>query len=99
MIPRSVKVNGVEYTVRRVPAERLDSGDAQGLCDANATLILIAKELSTAAQMSTYLHELGHASFYESGAAEAIKAFTTRTDEVEELLCQIWLPVYRGALK
>lgn len=99
MIPRTVTVNGVPYNVRRVPAERIDaSRDTAGSCNTEATLILIAEEISSAAQLSTFLHEVGHASFYESGARELVKDMASQPNKLEELLVQIWLPVYRQAI-
>lgn len=93
MIPRTVLVNGVRYRVDVVPKEKL-GGDA-GECRPEVARILIAKELSPEVRASTYLHELGHATAYESGAQEIMRRFAVDAHGLEELLVQVWLPAYR----
>lgn len=91
-IPRTVTINGVRYKVRRSALE------TNGSCDPEKALILLGEDLATEAARSVFYHEVGHGSFYESGAAEAIRTLTPSPKRVEELLVNICFPTYRLAL-
>lgn len=96
-VPRAVVVNGVTYRVAVRPREKFGKDD-DGACCQEQSLILIARELSPAQARSTYFHEVGHAAFFESGMGEILKDFTPQPDRLEELLLQVFAPVYRAAL-
>jgi hypothetical protein len=100
VIPRTVLVNGVRYrtAVRPRAHFRCDGVDLDGLCDPEQALIVIARELAPSQQTAAYRHEIGHAAFHESGASELLKDYTTQPDRLEEVLLQVFAPVYRLAL-
>ncbi len=107
MIPRKVMINGRTYNVRRLSKSRMPTGENKtgedeellGYCDPAKTEILVAKELSKEAAQGTYEHEVGHASAEESGARDIMEKFTNKSEELEEHLIRVWLPVYLASLR
>lgn len=97
MIPRVVNVHGVPYRVAVRPRAAFGK-DEDGICFTEQTLIVLAKELSPAQARATYMHEVGHAAFFESGMLEVLKDYTPHPDRLEEVLLQVFAPVYRQAL-
>lgn len=97
MIPKAVTVNGVTYRVDTRPRASFGKDD-DGECRQEKALILVASELAPRQQRSTYLHEVGHAAFFESGATAMLADYTPTPERLEELILQIFLPVYRTAL-
>lgn len=98
MIPRAVTVGGVRYAVERPASERIAGN--RGENDPEQTRIYVARELSTEAARSTYLHEVGHVALYESGMLDLLRDLVPkrRASTLEEALMNVWLPVYRAAI-
>ena len=99
-IPRTVRVGSTLYEVRRVPASQIGEGGDQGECKLDEGVILIGEHLPDRVALPVYLHELGHATWFDSGAHEFMKRYlpAQASHEVEENLCNIWLPSYRAAI-
>ena len=99
-IPRTVRVCATVYEVRRVPATQVGEGGDQGECKSDEGLILIAEHLPDRVALPVLHNELGHATWFESGAYQYMKRYLPAhaLHEVEEDLCNIWLPDYRAAI-
>lgn len=71
MIPSSIKVAGMTYTVEEAPFIEID-GDRnfQGVCLYRESTIQVLDTLSETRKVQTFVHELTHAIFYEAGFEE-----------------------------
>ena len=78
-IPKVVNIHGHEYTVSIVPASKLNPGEA-GVMRYPQRLIMIAKEMSPEIRWLTFLHELKHASQYETGLTQIMGKQLAETD-------------------
>ncbi len=102
-IPRTRKVSGRVYKIRRIPQEKMPKDDPAeilyGYCDPEKCEILLLDTLSPEAMQGTLEHELGHASSEESGARSIMEKYTKKAHQLEEDLCRVWLPVFLESLK
>lgn len=77
MIPNSVNVVGVEYTVEIVEGLCVEHGVA-GACHYDTSKIKIDSSLSESKKEQTFIHELTHAIFNEAGFEEQKESMINR---------------------
>lgn len=86
---------GTRYRVMRVLRRGRMVG-LEGLCLAEDTTILIARNLSPERQLEVLRHELAHAVLHESGCGFALS--NCKTEETEEVLVRTFVPAYVSTL-
>jgi hypothetical protein len=98
-----IDICGIPFKVALGNAGERDALDKNyGYCDHQRHEIWIREGLSVEATEDTLLHEMHHALYENSGAAQFLKgAFPEGTDlaEIEETLIRIMIPHLRTALR
>ena len=78
-IPKKVNICGHDYSVQIVPQKKLNPGEA-GVMRFPQRVILIAKEMSPEIRWLTFLHEIRHATQYETGMTQIFGKQLAETD-------------------
>ena len=81
MIPRTIKVAGVDYDVRIVD-EIENNPNNMGVTLHHKSVIQIKRNMSKDKQEQTFIHELLHACFYEAGYKEFAEDMINRVGTI-----------------
>jgi len=87
-IPKSVNVLGEKYKVK-ILDEIPDHPYAVGLCDYNAREITLLKSLKGKDKLATFLHEVNHATLWESGAGQTLSR--DLTEVIVDTLAKVYV--------
>lgn len=106
-LPRKREICGRMHTVKLVAPEDMPTADGEddrhhvGYCDSATCTIYISKALGTGeARLGTLDHETAHGAAEESGARHIMEQYAPgRSDELEEMLCRVWIPAILAACK
>lgn len=97
-LPKKINIKGKEYKIIQINDISLNGEPAHGLVDYDKQIILIEKSASNESKLSTLIHELCHAVWYEIGLKQ-----TSLTQDLEELLaenvCQVIMSNFRLTMK
>lgn len=85
MLPKEIKVGGIDYAVQIKDIETTE-GLQLGLCDFGECRIAINSRVAEARQQQTLIHELVHAVFVESGI---------EVEDEEDLVNRIGFTMYQ----
>ena len=66
-VPRSIRINGIKWTIKIGSNLHLDGEKVMGACDYNNRMILIEKDSTDLEIRQTFLHEYMHALWHTSG--------------------------------
>lgn len=102
-LPRYVQVGGLRVSVERVDAIKSEAGpqECHGDYDDERARIRIDRRTATSRQHHSFLHELAHAAFDESGlSAELAEAMGVQAaNELEERFVRVVTSGFAGALR
>lgn len=85
LIKDSVNVGGHIYEVEVSPETLLNDGKC-GRCDLANKKIAVSSSQSVSKQEETFAHEILHAMFFESGAADVFEAKGLKNEDFEMLV-------------
>ena len=94
-IPKSINILGVKYKIKLQEMIESYGEIVSGTCDTSRKIILICNTGQTEDDVfETFLHELNHAIYYETGLS-----FTSINADVEEIIVNQFAAVYMKLFK